>query len=128
MVDEEGKSKQFGFVCFETYEAAEKALKEEHEKEVEGKKLYVARAEKKEERKKALQKSMARKNLYIRNFDKDVKEEDLKKFFSTFGAVKNVKIMVTELPDGSKESKGFGFVCYEDAETAVKVELLASQN
>ena len=71
---------------------------------------------------------MARKNLYIRNFDKDVKEEDLKKFFSTFGSVKNVRIMVTDLPDGTKESKGFGFVCYEDAETAAKVELLAKQN
>lgn len=71
---------------------------------------------------------MARKNLYIRNFDKEVKEEDLKKFFSTFGNVKNVKIMVTQMPDGSKESKGFGFVCFDDAETAAKVELLAKQN
>jgi len=71
---------------------------------------------------------MARKNLYIRNFDKDVGEEDLHKFFSTFGTVKNVKIMVTDMGNGIKESKGFGFVCFDSAETATKVELLAKQN
>lgn len=42
MNDEEGNSKGFGFVCFETFEAAEEAIKE-NGKIVEGTPIYVAR-------------------------------------------------------------------------------------
>jgi len=40
MKDNTGKTKGFGFVCFKQHESATKAL-ELHEKEVQGKKLYV---------------------------------------------------------------------------------------
>lgn len=49
MKDNTGKTKGFGFVCFKQHESATKAL-ELHEKEVQGKKLYVVRAQKKEDR------------------------------------------------------------------------------
>ncbi len=56
---------------------------------------------------------MSKCNLYVKNFDADVTEEDLKIFFSVYGTVKNVKLYVTDMPDGTKVSKKFGFVCFE---------------
>jgi len=46
----------------------------------------------------------------------------------TYGEVKNVKIMVTELPNGDKVSKGFGFVCFEDPAVAQNVVEQAGKN
>ena len=48
--DENGKSRQFGFVSYETHECAEKAVQNLHDKEFEGKKIFVGRAQKKAER------------------------------------------------------------------------------
>lgn len=117
MSDESGNSKGFGFVCFKNAGDADKAL-ELNGKTFDGKEIYVSKAEKKQDRIKALEKSMARRNLYIRNFPKELTEEQLQKFFEQHGKVQNVRIMVTTLKDSvtgqdRKESKGFGFVCFE---------------
>lgn len=50
MKDEAGKSKGFGFVNFEDAEAAHKAVEALNGKDIEGKELYVGRAQKKAER------------------------------------------------------------------------------
>jgi len=54
LMKEDGKSKGFGFVNFETHEQAENACNEMNEKEVQSKVLYVGRAQKKTERKEEL--------------------------------------------------------------------------
>lgn len=46
MTDDGGKSKCFGFVAFDSPEAAEKACNEMNGKEMDGKTLYVGRAQK----------------------------------------------------------------------------------
>ncbi len=46
MTDDGGKSKCFGFVAFDSPEAAEKACTEMNGKEMDGKTLYVGRAQK----------------------------------------------------------------------------------
>ena len=50
MTDESGKSKGFGFVSFERHEDAQKAVDEMNGKELNGKQIYVGRAQKKVER------------------------------------------------------------------------------
>ena len=47
MTDESGKSKGFGFVSFERHEDAQKAVDEMNGKEINGKQIYVGRAQKK---------------------------------------------------------------------------------
>jgi polyadenylate-binding protein len=53
-------------------------------------------------------------NLYIKNLEDDVKEDQLRKEFSAFGTIRSLKIMT----DDKKNSKGFGFICYDAPEEA----------
>ena len=127
MRNEDGSSKKFGFVCFQEPEAAQRAVDEIQNKTLpDGTTLYVAKFEKKANRWAALKKSLARANLYVRNFDKNVTEEDLKKFFGGDGVVRNVRIMTTDVQrdDGvHKESKQFGFVSFNNPKDAADIML-----
>lgn len=125
--DSSGSSKGFGFVCFKEYQDAQQAKQlDGHVFPGQDEKLYVGDAIKKEVREKALKKSLARQNLYIRNFGVETTEEQLKEFFSSYGEVKNVRIMTTDNPNPApgkptKISKNFGFVCFKDQLAAAQV-------
>ncbi|OWB79612.1 hypothetical protein B5S32_g3841 [[Candida] boidinii] len=125
--DAAGKSKGFGFVNFEDHEAAAKAVEELNDKEINGKKLYVGRAQKKKERLEELkqQYESARQeklskfqgvNLFVKNLDDSVNDEQLREEFSPFGTITSAKVMYDE----AGKSKGFGFVCYTTPEEATK--------
>jgi len=128
MTKDDGKSKGFGFVAFETTEAAEAAVNALNGKELpDGKVLYVGRAQKKAERqqelkrkfeelKKKRQDSLHGINLYVKNLDDTIDDERLRKEFSLFGTITSAKVMNDE--DG--RSKGFGFVCFNTAEEATR--------
>jgi len=126
MCNEEGKSKGFGFVAFEEPEAAEKACDELNGKEMNGKQIYVGRAQKRGERQAELKKKFEMMkiermnryqgvNLYIKNLDDTIDDERLRKEFSNYGTITSAKVM-TE--DG--RSKGFGFVCFSTPEEATR--------
>jgi polyadenylate-binding protein len=126
-VDNDGKSRGFGFVNFESHEAAQKAVEELNDQEIGGKKLYVGRAQKKYEREEELKKQYeaARMekinkyqgvNLYIKNLDDSVDDDKLREEFSAFGTITSAKVMTDE----TGKSKGFGFVCFSSPEEATK--------
>lgn len=127
MSKDDGKSKGFGFVAFEEPDAAEQAVSELNGKEiVEGKPMYVGRAQKKAERQQELKRRfeqlkierMSRYqgvNLYVKNLDDTIDDERLRKEFAPFGTITSAKVM---MEDG--RSKGFGFVCFSSPEEATK--------
>ncbi|NWR78553.1 PABP4 protein, partial [Centropus unirufus] len=126
MTDSTGKSKGFGFVSFEKHEDASKAVEEMNGKDINGKMVFVGRAQKKVERQAELkrrfeqlkQERLSRYqgvNLYIKNLDDTIDDEKLRKEFSPFGSITSAKVM---LEDG--RSKGFGFVCFSSPEEATK--------
>ncbi|KAG9049673.1 Protein phosphatase PP2A regulatory subunit B [Tulasnella sp. UAMH 9824] len=125
--DEEGNNKGFGFVNYERHEEAAKAVEELHDKEFKDSKLYVQRAQKKNERQEELKKSyeaakmesMAKYqgvNLYVKNIDDEFDDDKLRAEFEAFGNITSCKIM----RDEKGTSKGFGFVCFETPDEATK--------
>lgn len=125
--DNEGKSRGFGFVNFERHEDAEKAVNELNDKDINGKILYVGRAQKKAERTNELQRSheqakqerqskYAGVNLYVKNLDDDVDDDKLRAEFEAFGTITSCKVMRNE----RDISKGFGFVCFSTPDEATK--------
>jgi polyadenylate-binding protein len=126
-VDEEGKSKGFGFVNFENHEEAQRAVDTLHDTEINGRKLFVSRAQKKAEREEELRRSYEQAkmeklskyqgvNLYIKNLEDDVDDEKLRAEFEVFGTVTSCKVM----RDEKGTSKGFGFVCFSTPDEATK--------
>jgi polyadenylate-binding protein len=127
MKDEQGKSKGFAFINFATADEAQKAVDDLNNKEIDGRTVYVGRAQKKAEREVELkqkfenikQEQMAKYqgvNLYIKNLDDDINDDKLRQIFSPFGSVTSCKVMF----DSKGNSKGFGFVCYSAPEEATK--------
>ncbi|EJD52935.1 polyadenylate binding protein [Auricularia subglabra TFB-10046 SS5] len=125
--DEEGKSRGFGFVNFESHEQAAAAVETLHDTEINGRKLYVARAQKKSEREDELRKSYENAkqeklskyqgvNLYIKNLEDDIDDEKLRAEFEPFGTITSCKVM----RDEKNTSKGFGFVCFSSPDEATK--------
>ncbi|XP_033848857.3 polyadenylate-binding protein 1 [Acipenser ruthenus] len=126
MTDDSGKSKGFGFVSFERHEDAQKAVDEMNGKEVNGKQIYVGRAQKKVERQTELKRKFEQMkqdrmtryqgvNLYVKNLDDGIDDERLRKEFTPFGTITSAKVMM----EGGR-SKGFGFVCFSSPEEATK--------
>ncbi|KAI8824068.1 uncharacterized protein EV422DRAFT_493123 [Fimicolochytrium jonesii] len=126
--DQDGKSRGFGFVNFSGHEEARVAVEEMHEKEINGKQLYVSRAQKKSEREEELRRQYERireeklnkyqgVNLYVKNLDDSIDDEKLRQEFAVYGVITSAKVMRDE-KTGS--SKGFGFVCFSSPEEATK--------
>lgn len=125
--DHEGKSKGFGFVNFESHESAVRAVDELNDKEINGQRIYVGRAQKKRERMEELKKQYETSrleklskyqgvNLFVKNLDESLTSEQLEEEFKPFGAITSAKVMVDE----TGKSKGFGFVCFSSPEEATK--------
>ncbi|CBY09289.1 unnamed protein product [Oikopleura dioica] len=128
--DENGKSRQFGFVSFETHECAEKVVEKLHDKEFEGKKIFVGRAQKKAERQAELKVKFEKLkhernqryqgvNLYVKNLDDSITDDILREHFAPYGNITSSKVMTDTDVEGTR-SKGFGFVCFTSAEEATK--------
>lgn len=112
--DENGNSKGFGFVHFESNENAENAITRVNGMMLATKQVYVAKFVSKKER--LRQRDGSWTNVFVKDLDPEVTTEQLERIFSEFGKVQNCKIM----DDEEGKSKGFGFVNFENHEDAVK--------
>jgi len=126
MKGDDSKSKGFGFVSYEESTHAEAACDDLNGKEIEGKPIYVGRAQKKAERQAELKKKfealkmerMTRYqgvNLYVKNLDDTIDDERLRQEFAPFGTITSARVMYEE-----GRSRGFGFVCFSSPEEATK--------
>ncbi|KOM48992.1 hypothetical protein LR48_Vigan07g269600 [Vigna angularis] len=133
MRDADGKSKCFGFVNFENPDDAAKAVEGLNGKKFDEKEWYVGKAQKKSERELELKgrfeqsiKEAADKfqgvNLYLKNLDDTLSDENLKEMFSEFGTITSYKVM----RDPNGISRGSGFVAFSTPEEASRA--LAEMN
>ncbi|KAB0382988.1 hypothetical protein FD755_004905 [Muntiacus reevesi] len=114
--DEHG-SRGFGFVHFETHEAAQNAISTMNGMLLNDRKVFVGHFKSRREREVELgARAMEFTNIYVKNLHADVDEQRLQDLFSQFGKMLSVKVM----RDDSGHSRGFGFVNFEKHEEAQK--------
>ncbi|KAI4364233.1 hypothetical protein MLD38_020355 [Melastoma candidum] len=125
--NDDGTSRGFGFVNFDNPENAKQAAEMMNGYQLGSKALYVGRAQKRSERNELLRRQFEEKrkermikykdsNVYIKNIDDDVTDEELREHFSQCGTIISAKVM----RDNKGISRGFGFVCFSSPEEASK--------
>lgn len=116
--DGDGSSKGYGFVHFETEEAAVNAIQKVNGMLLNDKKVFVGRFVPRKEREKELgEKAKKFTNVYVKNFGEELGDDKLKDMFTKFGKITSYKVIMA---DESGKNKGFGFVSFEDSEAAEK--------
>uniref|UniRef100_A0A672YYX8 Polyadenylate-binding protein n=1 Tax=Sphaeramia orbicularis TaxID=375764 RepID=A0A672YYX8_9TELE len=117
VVCDENGSKGYGFVHFETQEAAERAIEKMNGMLLNDRKVFVGRFKSRKEREAELgARAKEFTNVYIKNFGEDMDDEKLRELFSKYGNAMSIRVMTD---DGGK-SRGFGFVSFERHEDAQK--------
>lgn len=113
--DDLGNSKGYGFVHYETDQAAAEAIKHVNGMLLNDKKVYVgAHVSKKERQSKFDQMKANFTNIYVKNVEPEVTEQEFTDLFEKYGPVTSCALARDQ--DGS--SRGFGFVNYENHEHA----------
>jgi polyadenylate-binding protein len=117
VTDENGLSRGYGFVHYETAEASEKAIQKVNGMLISGKKVFVGHhVSKKERESKAEEMKKNFTNVFVKNLDETVDDSEILALFSEFGVVTSCVIA----KDESDKSKGFGFVNFRDHDAALK--------
>merc|ERR1711881_811964 len=115
--DEQGRSKGYGFVHYETEEAAETAIEKVNAKMLKDKIVYVGKFKRKVDREGEVggaERKFA--NVFVKNLDEAVTEEQIRTLFEKFGEITSLALMKNE--DGG--SKGFAFINFGEFEAAKK--------
>lgn len=112
-MDETGKSKGYGYVHFETAEAAEDAIQKFNGMLIEDVEVHVGHFVRRQDR----VVPAAWTNLYIKQFPTTWGEEKIREFFAPAGTISSVAIIKD---NETGKSKGFGFVNFADHEAAAK--------
>ncbi|KAM6552102.1 hypothetical protein CsatB_001910 [Cannabis sativa] len=115
--DVSGQSKGYGFVQFDSEEAARSAIEKLNGMLLNDKQVFVGPFIRKEKRKLGAEQNVDKNkgmNLYVKNLDDSVTDEKLKELFFEFGTITSCKVM--RKPHGV--SMGFGFVALSTVEEA----------
>jgi polyadenylate-binding protein len=114
--DEFGSSRGYGFIHFETGDSASRAIQGVNGMLLNDKKVFVGHHIAKKDRQSKYEEMKANfTNLYVKNIDAEVTDDEFAQLFQKFGDVTSAAI--TRDPDTGK-SRGFGFVNYIDHEHA----------
>ena len=118
--DEFGNSKGYGFVHYETAEAATAAIKHVNGMLLNEKKVFVGHHVARKDRESKFEEMKANfTNIYVKNIEAEVTDDEFRELFERFGNVTSSAVQ----RDETGKSKGFGFVNYaghEDASKAVE--------
>ncbi len=106
-----GRCKGYGYVQFETKEAADKAIAECNGKEVRGVKIEVCPFKTREARNSSI---TMYNNLFVKCIPKKYTNEQLKSLFAPYGEIISA-VVIKEHADAT-ENRGFGFVCFRKTE------------
>ena len=112
-VDSNGQSKGYGFVQFENEESAQNAINRLNGMLINDKKVFVGLFVRRQERTQS-NGSPKFTNVYVKNLPETTTDEDLKKFFGTYGTITSAIVM----RDASGNSKCFGFVNFQSPDAA----------
>ncbi|KAH8428029.1 polyadenylate-binding protein [Aspergillus melleus] len=113
--DEFGNSKGYGFVHYETAEAANNAIKHVNGMLLNDKKVFVGHHISKKDRQSKFEEMKANfTNVYIKNVDPEVTDDEFRKLFETFGEITSATLS----RDQEGKSRGFGFVNFSTHESA----------
>jgi len=119
VVDPEGGSRGFGFIHYETQEAADSAIEKVNGKRLRDSTVYVGPFRSKSERLEEISKLETEyTNLYIKNLPEDIDEDGINKMFAEFGTITSCKIATQKNDDSSEKSRGFGWVSFSNPEEA----------
>ncbi|EDO18455.1 hypothetical protein Kpol_1032p49 [Vanderwaltozyma polyspora DSM 70294] len=115
--DETGKSKGFGFVHFEEDTAASEAIDAINGMMLNGLEVYVAAHVSRKDRESKFEAAKANfTNVYVKNVDLEATEEEFEELFKKFGPITSISME----KDSEGKFRGFGFVNYENHESAAK--------
>lgn len=119
--DEFGNSKGYGFVHYETGEAATNAIKHVNGMLLNEKKVFVGHHIPRKDRESKFEEMKANfTNIYVKNVESETTDEEFRELFEKHGDITSASL--TRDTETGK-SRGFGFVNYvrhEDAATAVE--------
>ena len=115
--DEYGSSRGYGFVHYETAEAAQNAIKHVNGMLLNEKKVFVGYHIPKKDRQSKFDEMKANfTNVYVKNIDGDATDEEFSELFSRFGAITSA----TLTRDENGRGRGFGFVNFSEHRSAAE--------
>lgn len=117
--DENANSKGYGFVHYETAEAANQAIKSVNGMLLNEKKVFVGHHIPKKDRMSKFEEMKANfTNIYVKNIELETTDDEFRQLFEKYGDITSASLA----HDNEGKSRGFGFVNYvhhEDASKAV---------
>ncbi|PSS13063.1 hypothetical protein M430DRAFT_264396 [Amorphotheca resinae ATCC 22711] len=121
--DESGASKGYGFVHYETDEAANQAIKHVNGMLLNEKKVFVGHHIPKKDRQSKFEEMKANfTNIYVKNIPTEVTDDEFRELFEKYGEVTSASLARDQ---ETGKSRGFGFVNFVNHEhAAAAVEAL----
>jgi polyadenylate-binding protein len=114
--DENGNSKGYGFVHYETAEAATNAIKHVNGMLLNEKKVFVGHHIPKKDRMSKFEEMKANfTNIYVKNIDPEVTDDEFRQLFEKYGEITSASLAHD---NETGKSRGFGFVNFVKHEAA----------